>query len=104
MHVCCAPPTAPPDVLWNDKDVDDPTWGSPPDLLDFALRPIRARYPFLKDARVGSLRGAWNGHPELCLIWAPSGSLEGGFFVADFDFPEGTDFGHPVMPREESRG
>jgi len=97
QRLCCAPPTSPPDVLWDDEDEGDPTWHSPPDLLDFALRPINARYPLLQSARIGSLRGAWNGHPDLCLVWAPNGSLEGGFFVADFEFPKGTDFGGPVV-------
>lgn len=94
-RVCCAPPTAPPDVLWEDEDAEDPDWETPPDLLDFALDPIYARYPELREARVGTLRKAWNAHPELALVWAPTGSLEGGFYVADFEFPEGTYFGQP---------
>lgn len=94
-RVCCAPPTSPPGVLWDDEDTEDLEWESPPDLLDFALEPIYARHPELRTARVGSLRKAWNGHPELSLVWAPTGSLGGGFYVADFEFPEGTDFGHP---------
>jgi hypothetical protein len=95
VRVCCAPPKSPPDVIWDDEDVEDLEWESPPELLDFALKPIYARYPILRTARRGLLANAWNGHPELSLIWAPTGSLEGGFYIADFEFPEGTDFGHP---------
>ena len=82
-------------MLWDDEDTEDLEWESPPDLLDFALGPIHARHPELRAARVGTLRKAWNAHPELSLVWAPSGSLVGGFHVADFEFPEGTYFGHP---------
>jgi hypothetical protein len=93
-RVCCAPPTAPPDVIWDDEDEEDLEWEAPPDLLDFALKPIHRRYPELASARIGSLRSAWNGHPELSLVWAPAGTVEAGaFYVADFDFPEGIDFG-----------
>jgi hypothetical protein len=97
-RACCAPPTAPPALVWDDEDDEDMGWESPPDLLDFALRPIHARYPDLVTARLGLLVSAWNGHPENSLVWAPTGSLDGGFFVADFEFPEGMDLGHPREP------
>ena len=44
------------------------------------------------------LVGDWNGHLELSLVWATTGVLAGGFFVADFEFPEGTYFGCPRPP------
>ena len=91
-------------MLWDDEDSEDLEWESPPDLLDFALGPIHARHPELRTARVGTLRKAWNAHPELSLVWAPTGVLEGGFYVADFEFPEGTDFGHPrAAPADAAR-
>lgn len=71
------------------------SWEAPPDLLSFALDPIYRRHPELANTRIGSLSRGWNGHPELSLVWAPSGALAGGFYVADFDFPEGTYFGRP---------
>lgn len=99
-HVCCAPPTAPPPVVWDDEDTEDIGWETPPNLLDFALDPIFARHPILRSARVGSLRGAWNGHPDLCMVWAPTGALRGGFFVADFEFPKGIYLGRSVSAGE----
>lgn len=97
-RACCAPPSYPPQVIWDDEDVDV-EWEAPPDLLDFALEPIYRRYPALREARLGSLAQAWNAHPELSLVWAPTGALGGGFYVADFEFPEGIDFGHPRSKR-----
>lgn len=92
---CCAPPTYPPDVAWDDEDDGDEGWDAPADLLDFAFEPIFARWPALRAARSGWTRAAWNGHPEACPVWAPSGALEGGFFVADFELPEGAYLGPP---------
>lgn len=94
-RICCAPPTTPPPVVWDDEDTEESDWEAPPDLLDFALNPIYAAHPHLRSARVGSLRSAWNGHPEICMVWAPSGAVGGAIVVADFDFPKGMYLGRP---------
>lgn len=78
-RTCCAPPTAPPKVHWSEKSGGDPV----PDELALALQAIYARHPALRNARIGSLLRTWNAHPKGSLVWAETGALERGFFVAD---------------------
>jgi len=66
---CCAAPSYPPKVKWDARRI--------------APEGIYVRFPTLRPARVGSLTRMWNAHPSGSLVFAPSGALVGGFFVAD---------------------
>lgn len=74
-RTCCAPPTYPPRVQWE----------APEDLLNSISKPVYLKYPFLAQARIGTLSRTWNAHPARSLVWAPTGKLPGGFYVADAD-------------------
>ncbi|AKV00113.1 hypothetical protein AKJ09_06776 [Labilithrix luteola] len=79
---CCAAPTKPPRVTWERIESAEPA------LLDVTLKAVHARHVELKHARLGALKRAWNGHPKNSLVWAPTGALDGGFYVADLELPE----------------
>lgn len=78
---CCAVPTKPPRVTWDRIESAERA------RLEPALNRIRARHAVLKHARMGLLKRTWNAHPKNSLVLAPTGALDGGFYVADLELP-----------------
>lgn len=101
LRICCAPPTYPPKVLWTDKKTKKapPSVFAPERLMGISER-VFARHPELRTARVGALKKAWNGHPEHSLLWAPTGALEGDFYIADVELTEPSDEEPESSPAE----